>query len=136
EQEISVARRRDEVDPEPLAVVDRAHESGDLDLAPVARSGVHLAHGQRAAEKPAGARVDFAKQVDDTILPWSEGLRREPDLQHLPEEQHQNTRRGAPPPFPTSRRSRFRGQRPRSNRNTERSAVWIRSMRADFLAWP
>ncbi len=60
-QTIGMARRGDEVHAEPLEVVVRPGEPGDLELAAVARAGVDLADRERAAEaaarppRPAGS---------------------------------------------------------------------------------
>ena len=45
-----MTRRGDEVNAEPLDIVDRAVQTGDFNFAPVAGAGVHLADVQRVAE--------------------------------------------------------------------------------------
>ena len=46
QQHVRVARGSDKVDAEPFDVIDRAVEAIDLDLAAVARSGIHFANMQ------------------------------------------------------------------------------------------
>src|SRR5687768_3689560 len=66
EQAVGVPRRGHEVQAEPLEVVVRAGESGDLELAAVARPGIDLADVQRAAEARAhlaGEGLTEARQL-------------------------------------------------------------------------
>src|SRR5215468_1990630 len=88
EQQVGVARRGHEVDAEALAVVHRAHEAGDLDLAAVARSRVDLSHGEGAAEEPPRPGVDPAQQVDHPLVARAERLGDDADLQHFREQLH------------------------------------------------
>src|ERR1039457_2529680 len=59
QQHIGVARGRDEVDAEALDIVDGVVEGHDFQLAPVARSGVHLTDGERTAQDA----VDLAGEL-------------------------------------------------------------------------
>ncbi len=52
------------MDPKALAVVDRAGQAADLDLAAVARAGVHLADRQRTPQQALGRAVDLPQQLD------------------------------------------------------------------------
>ena len=54
-----MARRSDEVNAEPLEIVDRIVQRRDFDLAAVAGAGIHLADGQRTAERLDGSRPTF-----------------------------------------------------------------------------
>ena len=67
-------RRRDEMETEPLHVVDRAREADDLELAAVARSGVDLADGERAAEQLPRAHVERAPDLDGVGIARPEEL--------------------------------------------------------------
>ena len=80
--------RGDEVDAEALAVVHRAREPGDLELAAVARAGVHLADREGAAEQPARPRIHLAHQMDGLVVARRQRLGGEPDPQDLGEEPH------------------------------------------------
>jgi hypothetical protein len=53
---------RHQVDPETLEVVERVGCCGDLELARVAASRIHLAHGQRAAEPAADAATQTLRR--------------------------------------------------------------------------
>ena len=80
--------RGDEVDAEALAVVHRAREPGDLELAAVARARVHLADGQRAAEQPPGPRIHLVQEMHDLVAARRQRLGGEADPEDLGEEAH------------------------------------------------
>ena len=59
EEQVGVARRGDEVDPEPLDVVVRVEQRGDLPVAAVARAGVEVADVERASQRPTDRAAEF-----------------------------------------------------------------------------
>ena len=98
EQQVGVARRRDEVQAEAFEVVGWAREPANLNLATVAGSGVDLADRDRASEDRAGAFTDLRGEpgVHDgragldgrVVRDRREAFGRDADAEDLREEPH------------------------------------------------
>jgi hypothetical protein len=80
-----VTRRGDEVDAEALAVVHRARQAADLDLAAVAGAGIDFPR-EGPAEEPARPRLHQSHQLHDLAVAGLQGLGGEADLQDLGEQ--------------------------------------------------
>src|SRR5439155_566591 len=88
QEKVSMTRRGHEVEAEALAVVDRAHQARDLDLAAIAGARVHLADAQSPAEEAPRAAVDFANEVNDLRITGRNRLGDYARAKNLGEEAH------------------------------------------------
>jgi hypothetical protein len=68
---------------EPLHVVDRAGEPGDLELAPVARSGVNEANREGPAEEARDAPLERPADLDGGGIARGQRLGGDPDFPDL-----------------------------------------------------
>ena len=65
-----MARTGHEADAEALQIVDGVVQRMDLELAAVARAGVDLADGERAAEAAAGRLVEAVGKTLQKLIGW------------------------------------------------------------------